>query len=130
MLWPADSSTLSWDSSSIVVIMLAGHSFITIVALVVVTLVIRSSKAFSVPPHQKSFATRTTLLFETKNQPRHDVRSDGDGVMDKIDPEELKIQQALAEHQKEAPKLGWATDIRSLVAYNHGFAVMSTNSKS
>lgn len=47
-----------------------------------------------------------------------------------IDPEELKIQQAFAEHQQNAPKLGWAVDIRTLVEYNHGFAVMSTNSKS
>jgi hypothetical protein len=33
-------------------------------------------------------------------------------------------------HQQEAPKLDWATDVRTLIQYNHGFAVMSTNSKS
>ncbi|EEC47844.1 predicted protein, partial [Phaeodactylum tricornutum CCAP 1055/1] len=33
------------------------------------------------------------------------------------------------EHQQTAPKLDWATDVRTLVQYNHGFAVMSTNSK-
>ena len=60
---------------------------------------------------------------------RHDVRSAGAEGM-QIDEEELKIQQALQEHQSNAPKLGWATDIRTLVQYNHGFAVMSTNSKS
>lgn len=70
----------------------------------------------------KSAATETKA-------PRHDVRSAGAEGM-KIDPEELKIQQALQEHQSNAPKLGWATDIRTLVQYNHGFAVMSTNSKS
>jgi len=42
----------------------------------------------------------------------------------------LKIQKAFAEHQQNAPKMGWATDIRTLVEYNHGFAVMSTLSKS
>jgi len=47
-----------------------------------------------------------------------------------IDPEEAKIQAAFAEHQQNAPKLGWATDVRTLVQYNHGFAVMSTISKS
>lgn len=68
----------------------------------------------------------TTALFE-KNAPRHDVRSSGAAA--EMDPEEAKIQAAFAEHQQNAPKLGWATDIRSLVQYNHGFAVMSTNSK-
>eukprot|EP00985_Skeletonema_marinoi_P024400 scaffold16950_cov70-Skeletonema_marinoi.AAC.1 len=58
----------------------------------------------------------------------HDVRSDG--VAKEMDPEELKIQTALAEHQQNAPKLGFPTDVRTLVQYNHGFAVMSTNSKS
>eukprot|EP00560_Eucampia_antarctica_P009965 CAMPEP_0197828996 /NCGR_PEP_ID=MMETSP1437-20131217/5471_1 /TAXON_ID=49252 ORGANISM="Eucampia antarctica, Strain CCMP1452" /NCGR_SAMPLE_ID=MMETSP1437 /ASSEMBLY_ACC=CAM_ASM_001096 /LENGTH=331 /DNA_ID=CAMNT_0043430441 /DNA_START=52 /DNA_END=1047 /DNA_ORIENTATION=- len=48
----------------------------------------------------------------------------------KIDEEELKIQQALSEHQSNAAKLGWSVDVRTLVEYNHGFAVMSTNSKS
>ena len=46
-----------------------------------------------------------------------------------MDPEERKIQEALAEHQQNAPKLGFDVDVRSLVQYNHGFAVMSTNSK-
>mmetsp|Transcript_7074 Transcript_7074/g.11921 ORF Transcript_7074/g.11921 Transcript_7074/m.11921 type:complete len:332 (+) Transcript_7074:60-1055(+) len=58
----------------------------------------------------------------------HDVRSDG--VAKEMDPEELKIQTALAEHQQNAPKLGFPTDVRTLVQYNHGFAVMSTISKS
>lgn len=62
-----------------------------------------------------------------KNAPTHDVR--GSGAPQEMDPEELKIQEALAEHQKNAPKLGFPTDVRTLVEYNHGFAVMSTNSK-
>lgn len=37
---------------------------------------------------------------------------------------------AYQEHQQNAPKLDWATDVRTLIQYNHGFAVMSTNSKS
>lgn len=56
----------------------------------------------------------------------HDVRSD---VVVEMDEEEAKVMAAFQEHQKDAPKLGWATDIRTLVQYNHGFAVMSTNSK-
>jgi hypothetical protein len=68
----------------------------------------------------------TTRLFADK-APRHDVRSGGSMEMD---PEEQKIQEAFAEHQQNAPKMDWAQDIRTLVQYNHGFAVMSTNSKS
>ena len=60
--------------------------------------------------------------------PGHDVKSTGTVLP--LDPEEMKVQERLAEHQQNAPKLGWAVDIRTLVQYNHGFAVMSTNSKS
>jgi putative heme iron utilization protein len=70
-------------------------------------------------------------VFQTRifgNAATHDVRSSG-APMD-IDPEEAKIQAAFGEHQQNAPKLGWATDVRTLVEYNHGFAVMSTISKS
>mmetsp|Transcript_45079 Transcript_45079/g.94529 ORF Transcript_45079/g.94529 Transcript_45079/m.94529 type:complete len:340 (-) Transcript_45079:299-1318(-) len=66
-------------------------------------------------------------LVQLANAPGHDVRSDG--VAKEMDPEEMKIQAALAEHQQNAPKLGFDVDVRSLVQYNHGFAVMSTNSK-
>jgi len=75
-------------------------------------------KSLGNPPHAH------TRLFN--NAPRHDVRSEGATEMD---PEEVKLQEALAEHQQKAPKLGFPTDVRSLVQYNHGFAVMSTNSK-
>ena len=51
-------------------------------------------------------------------------------MSERLDPEEVKVQEAFAEHQQNAPKMDWATDIRTLVQYNHGFAVMSTNSKS
>jgi putative heme iron utilization protein len=76
-----------------------------------------------------AFAPRAASQFTTQlsNAPRHDVRS---SAPMEIDPEEAKIQAAFAEHQQNAPKLGWATDVRTLIQYNHGFAVMSTNSKS
>jgi putative heme iron utilization protein len=41
----------------------------------------------------------------------------------------MMIQQRFAKHQQEAARLGWAVDIKTLVQYNHGFAVLSTNSK-
>ena len=78
-----------------------------------------TSPASSLVPHR--------TLVQLSNAPRHDVRSDGAAM--EMDPEELKIQEALAEHQQNAPKLGFDVDVRSLVQYNHGFAVMSTNSK-
>jgi len=46
-----------------------------------------------------------------------------------MDPKEMKIQAAFAEHQQNCPKLGFAIDVRTLVEYNHGFAVISTHSK-
>jgi len=96
-------------------------------AIVAVAIAIATSgcDAFA-PSGSVSSRSVTTALFE-KNAPRHDVRSSG--AAPEMDPEEAKIQAAFAEHQQHAPKLGWATDIRSLVQYNHGFAVMSTNSK-
>ena len=47
-----------------------------------------------------------------------------------LSPQEEKAMQAYGEHQQNAAKLGWAADVRTLVQYNHGFAVMSTFSKS
>jgi len=57
----------------------------------------------------------------------HDVKSGFEGD---VDPEELAVQARLAEHQKEAARLDFPTAVRSLVQYQHGFAVLSTNSKS
>ena len=65
------------------------------------------------PLDQRLFSSTTDISDEEKQEkdtskaPGHDVR--GAAPM-KIDPEELKIQQALAEHQKNAPKLGFPTD--------------------
>lgn len=69
----------------------------------------------------------TTTLSSGKHAPGHDVRTDG--VVEEMDPEELDLQMRFGEHQKNVPRLGFATDVRSLIQYNHGFAVMSTNSK-
>ena len=45
-------------------------------------------------------------------------------------PLELSAMQAAYQaHQKQAPKLSHAQEVRSLVAYNHGFAVLGTFSK-
>ena len=87
----------------------------------------RSVFAFSPIASRNGHSSATRLFAEDSKAPRHDVRSGGSM---EVDPEEAKIQEAFAEHQQNAPKMDWAQDIRTLVQYNHGFAVMSTNSKS
>jgi putative heme iron utilization protein len=67
----------------------------------------------------------SSRLFE-KNAPRHDV---GSSAQVELSPAEQAKMEAYGNHQSSAPKLGFATDIRSLIAYNHGFAVLSTFSK-
>ena len=87
-----------------------------------------SASAFSpASPRLASLTWQRTVAHNMSNVPRHDVRSGGPST--EMDPEEMKVQAALADHQKSAPKLGFDVDVRSLVQYNHGFAVMSTNSK-
>jgi len=105
------------------------------IAVVAVLTICGCAEAFSPASTVRVVAPKSTSrLFQSKeektsaNATGHDVRSEG--VPQEIDPEELKIQAAFAEHQKNAEKLDWATDIRTLIQYNHGFAVMSTNSNS
>ena len=70
----------------------------------------------------------STQLFHgpPKHAPKHDTGASSDV---EVDPEEMKTMAAFAEHQQNAPKLGFAVDVRTLIEYNHGFAVISTNSK-
>lgn len=44
-------------------------------------------------------------------------------------PEQKAEQEKIANHQKDAARLSAAEEIRTLVEYNHGFAVISTNAK-
>jgi len=74
-----------------------------------------------------SDATTTRLYHAPKNVPRHDVGGD---PFASLSPEQKERAQAYMEHQQNVPKPGFPVDVRSLVQYNHGFAVMSTNSKS
>ena len=88
-----------------------------------------SSVAFALKSRVPSCAS--TRLFHSPSStppPKHDV---GNGnQMSSLPPDQLARVQAFMEHQQNAPKIGFPTDVRSLVQYNHGFAVMSTNSKS
>eukprot|EP00579_Thalassiosira_antarctica_P000796 CAMPEP_0201868034 /NCGR_PEP_ID=MMETSP0902-20130614/2084_1 /ASSEMBLY_ACC=CAM_ASM_000551 /TAXON_ID=420261 /ORGANISM="Thalassiosira antarctica, Strain CCMP982" /LENGTH=332 /DNA_ID=CAMNT_0048393319 /DNA_START=39 /DNA_END=1037 /DNA_ORIENTATION=+ len=97
-------------------------------------LLLGSTAAFTPAPIGRALPSVVTspefqrTLVQVSNKPAgHDVRSSGPAM--EMDPEERKIQEALSEHQQNAPKLGFDVDVRSLVEYNHGFAVMSTNSK-
>jgi putative heme iron utilization protein len=67
--------------------------------------------------------TPITVLY---NAPRHDVGASAQMV---LSPEEQQKMEAYSTHQQNAPKLGFPADVRTLIQYNHGFAVMSTFSK-
>ena len=72
-------------------------------------------------------SSTTSLYHAPKNVPKHDVGGDPFSSL----PEDQKLRaMAYMEHQQGVPKPGFPADVRSLVQYNHGFAVMSTNSKS
>lgn len=73
--------------------------------------------------------SETSTSSSNNKAPKHAPRHDVPGMKMEISPEEMKIQAAFAEHQAQCPKLGFATDVRTLIQYNHGFAVISTNSK-
>jgi hypothetical protein len=70
---------------------------------------------------------RPTTLFHAP-APKHDVGAGN--PMENFTPEQLARAQAYMEHQQSVAKVGFPTDVRSLIQYNHGFAVMSTISKS
>ena len=95
-------------------------------ATLLLSLVASTSQAF-ISSGVASRQASTLLRNEPeKNAPRHDTK--GQALEDL--PEEIQAKIiAYQEHQQNAPKLGWPTDIRTLVQYNHGFAVMSTHSK-
>ncbi|CAK9053304.1 unnamed protein product [Durusdinium trenchii] len=71
--------------------------------------------------------SRGRWLRAEEKQTGHQVKNAGNF---KMDPEEMALQDRVRAHQEAAPKLDAATEVRSLVQYNHGFAVMSTNSAS
>lgn len=82
-------------------------------------------------PSPATVRTRSSLgrgnpLFH--KAPQHDVK--GQSTIDDLSPEQQERIKAFLGHQQNVPKIGYAADVRSLVQYNHGFAVMSTNSKS
>jgi hypothetical protein len=59
-------------------------------------------------------ATQTTQLQHAPKAPTHDV---GDAnAMNQMDPEQLARAQAYMAHQQSVPKIGFPTDVRSLVS--------------
>lgn len=81
------------------------------------------TKTSSSPRHYRM----SSLSSTAKEQQGHEVRG---SQRVEMDAEEAELQKRFYEHQERAPKLGFATDVRTLIQYNHGYAVMSTNSKS
>jgi len=90
--------------------------------------------AFTSPP---TFSTGNTVAQSISRggsplfhgAPKHDV-SGGQSAFDDLPLDQQERVKAFSEHQQNVPKIGFPADVRSLVQYNHGFAVMSTNSKS
>ena len=79
--------------------------------------------------HSRSSLTTSAIhMVASDKAPKHDVGG-GANFMDQLTPEQQQRVQAFMDHQQNVPKIGFPTDVRSLVQYNHGFAVMSTNSK-
>ena len=72
-------------------------------------------------------SSSTSLYHAPKNAPKHDV---GANPFENLPEDQKERAMAYMEHQQNAAKIGFPTDVRSLIQYNHGFAVMSTNSKS
>ncbi|VEU34526.1 unnamed protein product [Pseudo-nitzschia multistriata] len=62
--------------------------------------------------------------------PKHDVGKGQAGSIEDLPADQRERIEAFVEHQKGVPRIGFPADVRSLVQYNHGFAVMSTHSKS
>lgn len=83
--------------------------------------------AWSASAPVRQAVSSTQLFHAPKNAPKHDVGGDPFASLP-ADQKERAV--AYMEHQQSVPKPGFPTDVRSLVQYNHGFAVMSTNSKS
>jgi len=88
--------------------------------------VVSKHRLFSTAGNDQEETTKVERTPKS-NLSGHDVKS---SVKMDMDPEELALQQTLVEHQTNAAKLGFPVDVRTLVQYNHGFAVISTNSKS
>mmetsp|Transcript_18039 Transcript_18039/g.37203 ORF Transcript_18039/g.37203 Transcript_18039/m.37203 type:complete len:343 (+) Transcript_18039:82-1110(+) len=79
-----------------------------------------------ITPSRATVGSRSSPLFH--KAPKHDVK--GASTIDDLAPEQQERVKEFLGHQQNVPKIGYAADVRSLVQYNHGFAVMSTNSKS
>eukprot|EP00933_Yihiella_yeosuensis_P011211 TRINITY_DN11833_c1_g1_i1.p1 TRINITY_DN11833_c1_g1~~TRINITY_DN11833_c1_g1_i1.p1 ORF type:complete len:366 (+),score=84.73 TRINITY_DN11833_c1_g1_i1:50-1147(+) len=118
-----------------------GHSRGMFLTLAVVATVFWANLAFFAGPPVKGVSSKLSALHskalarsqriasaaekEEEKQTGHMVNNKGNF---QVDPEEMAVQQKLREHQESAVKLDAATEVRTLVQYNHGFAVMSTNS--
>jgi len=72
----------------------------------------------------------TRLAASTEKEKEEAKETTGHQVKGFPEPsaEDKAFMEALQAHQKDAPKLTFAEEIRSLVAYSNGFGVMSTNS--
>jgi hypothetical protein len=105
---------------------LVSRSFVQIFVLSIFASV-SNVAAWTVAPKAGISQRLGPLFHAPPSAPKHDV---GENSMANFTPEQLVRAKAYMEHQQNVPKPGFPVDVRSLIQYNHGFAVMSTNSKS
>jgi putative heme iron utilization protein len=80
-------------------------------------------RAMTVPQTQRPLQREVTTVAAAPKD--HSVKG-----MPKMSEEEMKLAQALQEHQKEAARLSHAEDARNMMQYGTGYGVISTNSES
>jgi hypothetical protein len=87
-----------------------------------------SSTLSSISATATSSSISTRLFATTSDEPQHMINNNNDEEQE-MSVELSELQAAYQAHQKNAPKLSHAQEVKTLVAYNHGFAVLSTFSK-
>lgn len=98
-------------------------------ALILTVSVSTVSGLVAVGPHKHVSPTILRMSSENK-APKHDVGGRGGNPLAQLPADQRERVEKFMEHQNSVPKIGFPVDVRSLVQYNHGFAVISTNSKS
>lgn len=99
--------------------------------LPLLSLFVSNSLRFSARPMTPSqFSRRSFALSSSNNEKNEGHRPPSNAP--KMTEEEMRINQLIQVHQSEAvqSRLDFPTAVRTLVQFNHGYAVISTNSAS
>jgi putative heme iron utilization protein len=100
-----------------------------VVCLIIAAFCMASALAFVVPLPTTAMGTSPRLSSPTSVFQFAATPNDSNMEDSELSEEQLDLLDAFQDHQLSAPTLDTATEIRTLVAYNHGYAVLSTMSK-